>query len=103
MLCCALKMPTDRKEIHDYEMDILPCYAVRTCDEMSIKEIGCCKCTIVTAPVVYKTKNGRSLTKDNRQPGRYDIVCVSDARKGLKKQKMQTQPMLNATLMPLDG
>jgi hypothetical protein len=74
-------MLVDRKEIHDYEMDILPCYAVRTCDEMSKKENRCWKCTIVTAPMVYKTKTGRRPTKDNRQPGRYDVVCVSDARK----------------------
>lgn len=69
MLCCALNMLIDRKERRDYEMDILPCYAVRADDEMSKKEIAAANAQSLPHQWCKKQKREEIRQKATANPG----------------------------------
>jgi hypothetical protein len=76
-----------------------PRYAVRDYDVDDRKMRRCCKCTIVTAPVVYQGNRDMNPKGNPANPALWSYV-FNDAKKMMFKQTL-IQPTLNATIMPL--
>jgi hypothetical protein len=78
-----------------------PRYAVRDYDVNDKKMGRCCRCTIVTAPMVYQRNRNMNPIENPANPAPWSYV-LNDAKKMMFKQTL-TQPTLNATIMPLGG